>query len=102
VWIQTLQTLVEFHHEGAEVDFQGLKPGMELNDIEAPNASLGPADNGLATAQADRQVQLAQTLRLAAVPQHRQEDLVLGVQRLEHDCLSPATSCKGPRIRNVI
>ena len=46
-----MEALVEFRHEGPKVDLQGLEPSTKLDDIKTANASLGPADDRLSTAQ---------------------------------------------------
>lgn len=80
-----LQALIEFLHEGNEIDVQREEPRAQLDDIELPVPALDLADRRLAPPNAQRQVPLTQLQCLAVASEQVQKDFVVAaIERLEH------------------
>lgn len=86
------QLCVQRSNKSQEADVQRSYPVSQLNDVEAPLASLDLADRCLTLAQQDGKVGLPQPLPLAQAPEHVQEDgVVSAVESLAHENLSGDT-----------
>lgn len=86
------QLCVQRTNKSQEADVQRSDPIPQLNDVQAPLASLDLADRCLTLAQQDSKVSLPQPLTLAQAPEHVQEDgVVSAVESLTHENLSGDT-----------
>jgi hypothetical protein len=84
----SLQASVELAHEVKKVHSKRCQPGAQLDNVQAPDATLDLADGRLPSPQALRHVGLPEPHGLAPATQHGEEHLVgLSVQRFEHDGL---------------
>ena len=80
-----LEALIEFLHEGNEIDVQREEPRAQLDDIELPVPALDLADRRLSSPDALGQVPLTQLQYLAMAPEQLQKYFVVAaVERLEH------------------
>ena len=80
-----LESLIEFLHEGNEVDVQREEPRAQLDDIELPVPALDLADGRLSSPNTLRQVPLTQLQCLATASEQLQKDFVVAaIERLEH------------------
>jgi len=80
-----LEALIEFLHEGNEVDIQREEPRAQLDDIELPVPALDFTDGRLSSPNTLRQVPLTQLQCLAVASEQLQKDFVVAaIERLEH------------------
>lgn len=83
---------VQRTNKSQEADVQRSDPIPQLNDVQAPLASLDLANRCLTLAEQDGKVGLPQPLPLAQAPEHVQEDgVVSAVESLTHENLSGDT-----------